>query len=266
MQGFAIRALALVFSSLVFLAGSPDAPSSTQSTASAQSTQSGWSVAEPARSTPAQVPLRACLYVDFDCEPVASGGMSPALAAWVRLDAAEADHDLDAASDAFAGDAEVNDYSGRHATGAAQVRQWLQSGALAEFREHVVGTLEIVGERVTWVDTLASADGSTRPVRMVAIVQYGKIRTLASTDLGPRLAMLQSPPDVVPQGARDVVIPLLLGMLVPVIGWVALHAALSLTPRAADVPACGEDGPAHPSLVALRELTKKRRRGRLTGG
>jgi hypothetical protein len=125
----------------------------------------------------------------------------------------------------FAADAEVSDRAGCHATGAAQVRQWLQVGALAEFCEHVVGTLEVVRERVTWVDMLADADESTRPVRVAATVQNGKIRTFVSTDLGPRRAARR--------GLLDLAAPLVLGLLVPVIGWLGLRAVLSLTLRGA---------------------------------
>jgi hypothetical protein len=155
-------------------------------------------------------------------------------------------------------DAEVSDYAGRHAMGATQVRQWLQSGILAEFREHVVGTLEIFGERVTWVDTLADADGVTRPVRIAATVQNGKIRTFVSNDLGPRLPV---PGGLQPQ---DLAVPLLLGLLVPVVGWLSLRLSLSLTLRGTDALALGEDRSPHPSLVALRDLTEKRRHERMT--
>ena len=103
---------------------------------------------------------------------------------WATLYTAEAARDLEFVLASFADDAEVNDHAARHATGAAQIRQWLEVYALPEFREHVVGTLQVAGDRVTWVDRLANRDGSTQPVQVTVRVQDSKIRTFLSTGLG----------------------------------------------------------------------------------
>jgi hypothetical protein len=165
---------------------------------------------------------RVCTYVDFNCEPLSSVGMSPALAAWVKLDTAEADHDLDAATAVFTVDAVVSDHAGRQANGAVEVRRWLDIWALPEFREHEVGTLAIDGQRVTWVEELAGPDGYTRDVQVTTtVLNDGKIRAYVSTE------EIQAGSEPIPLPVesgpvQDFAVPLLLGCLVPVSGWLCL--------------------------------------------
>ena len=168
-------------------------------------------------------PDGACRYVNLACATsLASEDSAPPLVVVGRLALAEADQDLDSALAMFAPEGTVNDHAGQIAHGRAQIRQWLQLRALPGFRRHQFDSRQAAGARVNWVDMLADDDGSLLPVLAEATIERGHIETLVQTKAEPLLA--------VPRLA-DVLVPLTVGMLVPVLGWLALALALRAAAR-----------------------------------